>query len=61
MFQTKEQDNTSEKRKKLNKMEKINLPDKKFKTMVTKMLHELGKRIEELSENFTKRIENIFF
>ena len=51
MFQAKEQDITSE--KELNEVEISNLPSKEFK-MIIKMLTELGRRIEEHSENFNK-------
>ena len=57
MFQTKEQDKTTE--KELNKMEVSNLPDKEFKVMVIKALMALERRVDELSENFNKEIENI--
>ena len=36
-----------------------NLPDKKFKALVIRMLTELRNRIEEHSENFNKELENI--
>lgn len=36
-----------------------NLPDKKFKVMITKILTELGKRVDELIESFNKEIETI--
>ena len=36
-----------------------NLPDKKYKALVIRMLNELGKRIEEHSENFSKDLKNI--
>ena len=48
----KEQDKTSE-------MEIRNLPDKEFKVIFIKMLTELGRRMDEHSENFNKDIENI--
>ena len=35
-------------------MEISNFPDKEFKVMVTKMLTELGRRMDEHSENFNK-------
>ena len=57
MFQIKEQDKILG--KKLNKMQLSNLPDKKFKVLFIKMLTELGRRIDEHSENFNKDIENI--
>ena len=40
-------------------MEISNLPDKELKVMVIKMLTELGRRMEEHSENFNKELENI--
>lgn len=45
--------------KELSKTEISSLPDKEFKTIVLKMLTELGRRMDELSENFSKQIENI--
>ena len=45
--------------KELNKMETSNLPDKKFKMLITRILNELRGRVDELSENFNKEIENI--
>ena len=36
-----------------------NLPYKEFKTLVVRMITELGKRIDEHSENFNKELENI--
>ena len=35
------------------------LPDKEFKEVVIRMLSRLGRRKEELSENFNKDLENI--
>lgn len=40
-------------------MEISSLPDEELKVRVTNMLANLGKRINELSENFNKEIENI--
>ena len=40
-------------------MELSNLPDKELKVMVTKMLTELGRRMDEHSENFNKEKNNI--
>ena len=40
-------------------MEISNLPNKEFQEMVLIMLTELGKRIEEHSENFNKDLKNI--
>ena len=51
-FQMKEQDKTSE--KELSETEISNLPNKEFKVMVIKILIGLGKRIDKLSENFSK-------
>ena len=51
MFQTKEQNKIPEENP--NEMEISNLPDKEFKAMVTKMLAELRRRMEEHNENFT--------
>ena len=36
-----------------------NLPYKEFKTLVVRMITELGKRTDEHSENFNKELENI--
>lgn len=56
VLQTKERDKISE--KELNAMEISNLPDKEFKVLVIKMLTELRERMDELSENVNKEIEN---
>lgn len=40
-------------------MDVSNLPDKEFKLMVLKMLTKFEKRVEELSKNFNKEIQNI--
>ena len=40
-------------------MEISNLPGKGFKIAIIKMLAELRRRMDELSENFNKEIENI--
>ena len=42
-----------------NETEKNNLPDEEFKTLVIKMLTELGKRIALNSKHFNKEIQNI--
>ena len=42
-----------------NKTKINNLPDKKYKALVIRVLNELGKRIDKLSENFNKGLENI--
>ena len=57
MFQMKKQDKTSE--KDLNEMEVSDLPEKEFKKIVIKMPTELGKQMDEESENFNKEIKNI--
>ena len=57
MFQVKEQDKTSE--KELNEMEINNLLDKKYKLIAIRMLTDLGRRIDENSENFNKELENV--
>ena len=51
LFQTKEQNKIPEENP--NEMEISNLPDKEFKAMVTKMLAELRRRMEEHNENYT--------
>lgn len=40
-------------------MELSNLPHKEFKVIITKMLTELGRRINEFSGNFNRVVENI--
>ena len=40
-------------------METNNLPDSEFKTLVIRMLSELRGRVDEISENFKKGIEDI--
>ena len=44
MYQMKEQDKTPEKQ--LNDVEVENLPEKEFRIMIVKMVHNLGKRME---------------
>lgn len=56
MLLTKQQDKTTE--KELNETE-ISNQDNEFKIMVIKMINELGRRVEELSEDFNKGTENI--
>ena len=41
--------------KELNEMETSSLPESEFKTLVIRMVNELRGRIDELSENLTKR------
>ena len=36
-----------------------NLPEKEFKALVIRMLIDVGKRIDEHSDNFNKEVENI--
>lgn len=50
MFQMKEQGKYSE--KELNIVETSNLLNKEFKVMITKMLNEFGRRMDEYSEKF---------
>ena len=57
MLQVKGQDKISE--KELNETEISNLPEKRFKLMVIKILSEFRRRLEEHSENFNKKMENI--
>ena len=57
MFQMKEQDKTQE--EKLSEMEVSNLPNNQFKVMITKMLNELRRRMDEQSEKFNKELENM--
>ena len=60
VFQMKEYDETLKKKNNNpNKMEISSLPDEELKVMVANMPAKLGKRINELSENFNKEIENI--
>ena len=42
-----------------NEIETSSLSHKKFKILVIKMLNKLRRRIDKLSENFNKEIENI--
>ena len=53
----KEQIKTPE--KELNKMEASNLLKTEFKTLVIKVFNKLRRRVDELSENFSKEIGNI--
>ena len=57
MSQMKEQNKTPE--KELNKMEINNLLSTEFRTLVIRMLSELRKRVDEISENFNKETGNI--
>ena len=61
MYQMKEQDKTPEKQ--LSEVEIANLPEKKFRIMIVKMIQDLGKRmeakIEEMQEMFSKGLEEL--
>lgn len=57
MFQIMKQDKSSE--KELNEVEISNLPRKEFKVTILKIFTELGKRMDEHSKNFNKKLENI--
>ena len=61
MYQMKEQDKTPEKQ--LNEVEIGNLPEKEFRIMIVKMIHDLGKRmgakIEKMQEMFNKDLEEL--
>ena len=52
MAQMKGQGKTSEKQ--LNEAERGNLPEKEFRTMIVKMIQDLGKTMEKMQEMFTK-------
>ena len=56
-FQAREQDKTPE--KELSTTEMSKLPDRKFKQRVLRMLTDLGRRTDELSENVNKEREDI--
>ena len=56
MFQTKEQDKTSE--KELNEME-ISIVPEEFKVMVIKMPNGLERTMGEHGKNFNKKTDNI--
>ena len=57
MFQIMKQDKSSE--KELNEVEISNLPRKEFKVTILKIFTEHGKRMDEHSKNFNKKLENI--
>ena len=57
MSQMKEQDKT--RTKKLSEMRIRNMPDRKFKVMLINTFTSLEKRVEDLSEMFNKKIENV--
>ena len=52
MYQMQEQDKTPEKQ--LNEEEIVNLPEKKFKLMIVKMIQDLRKRIRQRSRRCKK-------
>ena len=52
----KEQDKIPEKQ--LTVVEKGNLPKKEFRIMIVKMIQDLGKRMKNMQEMFTKDLEN---
>ena len=53
----KEQNKTPEKQ--LNEMEIGNLPEKELRIMIVKMIQDLGKRMEEMQEMFSKDPEEL--
>ena len=53
----KEQNKTPEKQ--LNAVETGNLPEKEFRIMIVKMIQDLGKRMEEMQEMFSKDLEEL--
>ena len=61
MYQMKEQDKTPEKQ--LNKVEIGKLPEKQFRIMIVKMIHDLRKRMEakikKMQEIFNKDQEEL--
>ena len=61
MFQMKEQDKIPEKQ--LNEVEIGSLPEKEFRTMIVKMIQDLGKRMEakfkKMQEMFTKDLKEL--
>ena len=57
MTQMKGQGKTSEKQ--LNEAERGNLPEKEFRTMIVKMIQDLGKTMEKMQEMFTKDLEKL--
>ena len=57
MLQIREQDKSSEKEQR--ETETNSLPDKEYKRRVIRMLTDLGRRMDELSENFNEELETI--
>ena len=57
MTQMKGQGKTSEKQ--LNEVERGNFPEKEFRTMIVKMIQDLGKTMEKMQEMFAKDLEEL--
>ena len=57
MSQMKGQDKIPEKQ--LNEVEIGNLPEKEFRIMIVKMIHDLGKTMEKVQEMLTKDLEEL--
>lgn len=55
MFQTEEQEETSE--KELKEMKIRNLPDKQLKVIILNMFTELRRKMEEHTENLNKEVK----
>lgn len=53
------QKNKVNSRRTFDEIDTCNLPDKEFKVMVTKMVTKLRRIMDEYSENFNKKTENI--
>ena len=52
---SKQNNKTKTSEKELDKREVSNLPDIEFKVMVIKLFTELGRKVDELSENFNRK------
>ena len=57
MSQMKRQDKIPEQQ--LNEVEIGNLPEKEFRIMIVKMIHDVGKRMEKMQDMFTKDLEEL--
>ena len=57
MSQMKGKNKTPEKQ--LNEVEIGNLPEKEFRIMIVKMIHDLGKTMEKVQEMLTKDLEEL--
>ena len=57
MTQMKGQGKTSEKQ--LNEVERGNFPEKEFRTMIVKMIQDLGKTMEKMQDMFTKDLKQL--